>query len=626
MNKHPTIAGLALLILTSICLPLPASESRPPNILLIMADDLGYNDLHIYNNNTLAQTPTIDQLAREGVRFTRHYTDAVCEPSRMALLTGLFPARLSGRSGSRGISLDVVTIADSLGAAGYHTHHVGKWHVRASVRDAWPDRQGFDSYFGFINQLLLDGKQVGGKHVYGQSRYRDPWLSENGEPAREYSGHLTDLLVDNTIDSIRKFADKQPWFINFWPLAPHFPSEPAPEWGKRYPQTREGQYYALVSQLDDGVRRILEALETSAQADNTVVIFLSDNGGLNLGTDNNAPLHGRKSEYNEGGVRTPLIIRWPGRVPANEVVRQPVGIIDLFPTLAGIAGAGIPANLDGQDIMPAISGRQLQPRPQFYQRFRSGRFGYTVLSGDGRWRLYVPEVSGNTGLHAKPDKPILYDLQADPGGHRNVYDQHPEIVAQLETKYREWHRSARELALTSTEEIDGIKLTGSDLQRTPGYGGFTLAIAYFKGNSPAALSGPVAGQAQAWSLGIENGGGEARLRFADNALTGKLTPPSACNTLIATAYFKITTLHPAEENNRLTMALYQNGRLIGKRELMGLPESIVDTSPATTVGYSADSGKRFNGRLGTPVILNSYTSAQTPLTVEELHRELCPQA
>jgi arylsulfatase A-like enzyme len=619
---------LVLLVVTAPCQASVANDNngKLPNILLIMADDLGYNDLHIYNGNPLAHTPSIDQLAREGVRFTRHYTDAVCEPSRMALLTGLFPARLSGRSGSRGISLDVVTLADSLGDAGYRTHHIGKWHVRASVRDAWPDRQGFGSYFGFINQLLLDGKQVGGRHVYGQSRYQDPWLSENGEPAREYSGHLTDLLVENTIESIRAFADNQPWFINFWPLAPHFPSNPAPEWGSRYPQTREGQYYALVAQLDDGVRRILQALENSGQADNTVVIFLSDNGGLNLGTDNNAPLHGRKSEYNEGGVRTPLIIRWPGRVPANEVVRQPVGITDLFPTLAGIAGAGIPANLDGQDIMPAISGRQLQPRPQFYQRFRSGRFGYTVLSGDGRWRLYVPEVSGNTGLHAKPDKPILYDLQADPGGHRNVYDQHPDIVAQLETKYREWHRSARELALTSTEEIDGIKLTGSDLQRTPGYGGFTFAIAYFKGNSPAALSGPVAGQAQAWSLGIENGGGEARLRFADNALTGKLTPPSACNTLIATAYFKITTLHPAEENNRLTMALYQNGRLIGKRELLGLPESIVDTSPATTVGYSADSGKRFNGRLGTPVILNSYTSAQTPVTVEELHRELCPQA
>jgi hypothetical protein len=150
---------LVLLVVTAPCQASVANDNngKLPNILLIMADDLGYNDLHIYNGNPLAHTPSIDQLAREGVRFTRHYTDAVCEPSRMALLTGLFPARLSGRSGSRGISLDVVTIADSLGAAGYRTHHIGKWHVRASVRDAWPDRQGFGSYFGFINQLLLDG-------------------------------------------------------------------------------------------------------------------------------------------------------------------------------------------------------------------------------------------------------------------------------------------------------------------------------------------------------------------------------------------------------------------------------------------------------------------------------------
>jgi arylsulfatase A-like enzyme len=601
-----------------------ADDTRP-NILLIMADDLGYNDLHIYNRNPLARTPNIDQLARDGVRFTRHYTDTVCEPSRIALLTGRFPARLGGRAGTRGISLDVMTIADSLQAAGYRTHHVGKWHVRRRIRDAWPDRQGFQSYFGFINQLLLDGRQVDGRHAYGQSRYYNPWLSVDGGPAKEYEGHLTELLVGNVVHSIESLQPDQPWFINFWSLAPHVPTQPAVEWGKRYPPTREGRYFALIEQLDDGVRRILEALEKSGQADNTVVVFTSDNGGANLGTDNNAPLQGHKLQYNEGGVRTPLIMRWPGHFARDQVVDQPVALVDLFPTLASIAGAAVPGDLDGFDIQPAIDGKRLPPRAQFYERFHQDRYGFTVLSADGRWRLYIPEPRGHFALLKVPEEPMLYDLWQDPFGWNNVYTRHPDIVAQLEEEYRLWHRGAREIRVTSNAVTGrGLVLTGDDMQRTPGYGGFTFAVDYYPPGSGGKPSGTIAAQENTWSLAIDDSGARAQLEFGEHRLSASLASTPGCNSLVATAHFKITTMRPNAASNRLTMALHHNGRLIGKREIKGIEEGFEETRHGTTVGYAEGGDASFNGILGKPLLLNSYTSASTPTKPADLHAELCP--
>ncbi len=620
----------SLFITLLSCLLIPgvfASGKRPPNILLIMADDVGYNDLHVYNQNPLARTPNLDQLAQAGVRFTRHYTDTVCEPSRIALLTGRFPPRLGGREGTRGISLDVVTIADSLGAAGYRTHHVGKWHSRARVRDTWPDRQGFETYFGFINQMLLDGTHVNGKHVYNQSRYRDPWLSRDGGPAREYRGHLTELLVAEVVDSIETFASDRPWFINYWAFAVHYPTQPASPWAEKYPGTREGKYFALMEQLDDGIRRILEALERTGQAKDTIVIFTSDNGGANFGTNNNAPLQGRKLEYNEGGVRTPLIMRWPGHFTAGTVVTQPVALVDLFPTLAAIAGAQVPTDLDGVDIRPALAGAKLPPRAQFYQRFQRGRYGYTVLSADGRWRLYVPEEQGKIALHQVPKEPLLYDLDNDPYGWENVYSRYPAVVAELESLYRRWHREAREIRFdTDTGHELGPVLTGDDMQRTPGYGGFTFAVSFHPAQSGEPLSGVVAAQKENWSLSIDEQGSRATLALGEHQIAADLAPRPGCNSMVATAFFRITTMRPSQASNRLTMALHHNGVPLKELEIKGVKEGFTEIHHGTTVGHAYDPDTVFNGELGSPLLLNSYTSDATPTTPLDLHRELCPAA
>ena len=628
INRRMIKALSNILLALLSCLLIPgafAAKNKPPNILLIMADDVGYNDLHIYNQNPLARTPNIDQLARDGVRFTRHYTDTVCEPSRIALLTGKFPPRLGGREGTRGISLDVVTVADSLRAAGYRTHHVGKWHSRARIRDTWPDRQGFETYFGFIHQMLLDGTHLNGKHVYGQSRYHDPWLSRDGEAAREYKGHLTELLVSEVVDSIESFASDQPWFINYWAFSVHFPTRPAAEWAEKYPGTREGMYFALMEQLDDGIRRILEALERTGQAENTIVIFTSDNGGANFGTDNNAPLQGRKLEYNEGGVRTPLIMRWPGRLPRGTVINQPVALVDLFPTLAILAGADIPSDVDGLDIMPAIKGDKLPPRAQFYQRFQNDRYGYTVLSPDGRWRLYIPEEQGKFALHRVPKEPLLYDLENDPYGWENVYARHPEVVAELDNLYRQWHRKAREIQVTTEAGNElGPVLTGDDMQRTPGYGGFTFAVSFHPPRNGEALSGVVAAQQDTWSLSIAESGSRVVLALGEHEITAELPETTACNSLVATAFFRITTLRPNQASNLLTVSLHHNGVQLEEQEVKGIKEGFTETRHGTTIGHAYAADTAFNGELGVPILLNSYTSEATPTTPEDLHRELCP--
>ena len=451
-------------------------------------------------------------------------------------------------------------------------------------------------------------------------------MSVNGGPAREYQGHLTELLVENVVQSIESFQPEQPWFINFWSLAPHVPTQPAVEWGKRYPPTREGRYFALIEQLDDGVRRILKALEKSGQAGNTLVVFTSDNGGANLGTDNNAPLYGHKLQYNEGGVRTPLIMRWPGHFARDLVIDQPVALVDLFPTLATIAGADYPDDLDGFDIQPAIQGRKLPSRAQFYQRFHQDRYGFTVLSADGRWRLYVPEPRGNFALLTVPKEPMLYDLWQDPFGWNNVYAQHPEVVAQLTEEHRLWHRRAREIRVTSTVVEDGgLTLTGDDMQRTPGYGGFTFAVDYYPPASGEQPTGIIAAQQNAWSLAIDDAGVRAKVSFADYHLSAGLTSLPGCNSLVATAHFKITTMRPNEASNLLIMALHHNGKLIGERRIKGIREGFDDTDHGTTVGFSAESDGGFSGSLGTPVLLNSYTSANTPTTPADLHAELCPR-
>ncbi|GAG79028.1 unnamed protein product, partial [marine sediment metagenome] len=277
--------------------------------------------------------PNLDQLAKEGVRFTRHYASSVCSPARAALLTGQDPARNGYVPNGRGLSPQLITLPEALKGAGYSTWHIGKWHIGDLQRQAWPDHQGFDHWFGFLNQWRLAGKQVNGEIELAKPRYLDPWLESDSEPAAFYPGHLENILTDKTITTIDELqALDSPWFINLWFYAPHTPIQPAIEFAEKYADTDAGRYKALVHQLDHNIGRVLNHLDNTGERENTIVVVVSDNGGTNRQIDNNFPYQGKKASYFEGGLRTPLIIQWPDSDTSGTVYSDIVSVQDIYPT------------------------------------------------------------------------------------------------------------------------------------------------------------------------------------------------------------------------------------------------------------------------------------------------------
>ena len=195
-----------------------------PNVLLVVLDDFGYNDLAI-NNGSNSPTPSLDQLARGGLRFTRHYAESSCTPSRVALLTGRYPAELGFHAFGPGLSQEVETLADVLSAHGYSSHMIGKWHAGDAHRESRPEYQGFDHWFGFMNQLYLAGPHRDGVYSRGRPTYRNPWLENEAGELRQYPGHLTDILSQRALEVMRSAAE--PWFLYLSYYAPHTPVQPA---------------------------------------------------------------------------------------------------------------------------------------------------------------------------------------------------------------------------------------------------------------------------------------------------------------------------------------------------------------------------------------------------------------
>lgn len=466
-------AGLALLPLLAACSTLPRVRrpERPPNIVLILADDLGYGELGCYGQEKI-RTPRLDRLAREGLRFTRHYSGSpVCAPARCTLLTGLHTghAYIRGNDevpergdvwhdpeleGQRPLPEGTVTLAHLLREAGYATAFVGKWGLGWTGSSGDPNRQGFDHFFGYICQreahnyypdhLWCDGRKVPLRNEWFFPHQKLPEGVDPADPASypDYRGrdYAPDLMIEDALEWIRAHRDG-PFFLEFASPLPHlalqvpdadlaryagaFPEVPYPGGQGYLPHpTPRAAYAAMISRLDRDVGRILDLLEELGLAEDTLVVFTSDNGpswvgGVDLEFfGSQGGLRGRKAHLWEGGIRVPCIVRWPGRTPAGAVTDLPTAFWDWLPTLCDVAGGAVPVPTDGISLRPLLEGRPAaQPRHRFlYWEFR----GAQAVLLDGRWKAFRPS----------PDKPVqLYDLEADPAEARDVAEAHPEIVA-----------------------------------------------------------------------------------------------------------------------------------------------------------------------------------------------------
>ncbi|MFL5810996.1 MAG: sulfatase [Flavisolibacter sp.] len=405
-------------------------DSRP-NIIYIMADDLGYADLSCYGQKKY-NTPNIDRLAAQGVKFTNAYAAApVCTPTRAAFMTGRYPARTevglhepldwSAEDSTIGLQPNQFTIGSLLQKAGYETLLVGKWHLGFQPENS-PMKNGFDYFFGIhgggIDYVSHRAPQNGAIDLY-----------ENEKPV-EQNGYLTELLQKKTIELIEKKHEK-PFFLALMFNAPHWPWQ-APGDAKypdnmRWASGGSPEVYAqMVKSMDDAVGEIIKTIDEKNLSKNTVIIFTSDNGGEKF--SDMGIYKGRKMQLWEGGIREPAMLRWPGRVKAGTITNQVTTTMDWTATILKLANASPPSSvtLDGIDIMPIVTGKKKETDRTLYWRI-SQRNTHSAVR-DGKWK-YLKDEKGTE---------YLFDLIADPSEKNNLKESQPAIFEKLRKKYDQW--------------------------------------------------------------------------------------------------------------------------------------------------------------------------------------------
>ncbi|WP_457978794.1 sulfatase-like hydrolase/transferase [Ectopseudomonas composti] len=616
------LRSLAYMALLGILLLAGCSDkhSDRPNILLILTDDLGNNDIASWGDGS-APTPSLDALSRQSVRFRRHYTDSTCSPSRAALLTGRHPLSIGFQADGLGLSSDLETLPGSLQALGYRTAHVGKWHVGEALEypEIQPSRHGFDYWFGMLNHFVLRGPGANGEVVRRQPTHVDPWLQDNGAPPRQYQGYLDDLLTDKAIE-LMEAAEDRPWFINLWLYSPHTPYQPSPEFARQFPDTSEGRYLAVLKQLDHNVQRLLQALEERGLAGNTIVVFASDNGGPNIARDNNFPLLGQKGTYTEGGVRSPLWLRWPHRYEDADVV-APSHITDLYPTLLNLAGGSAPQGIMGRNLKPLLEGESLPEPKGFYWVADGGRFGMTY-GGHllDQQSFFYRDVFG--GFQNGQVTAAIGNSQA------SVEASSQPSQAQASEMIRVQERQLRKPPFTWQPATGGqaALLTGRDFQRAPVFGGFSMGLA---------LSEPPAGQVQTlvdqagiWRLELLADG---RLRVVHGAVE-QISEPlpaarSTCNSLVVSVHVKPASTFPFPGPASSRLALYWNGHtLLDSDHVLLRPASGQVLANPTYIGSDVSNEHPFQGEvLSRPVIINKFlVPEQEGYALPDLVTELCP--
>jgi arylsulfatase A-like enzyme len=397
------------------------AASRQPNLLLIVSDDAGYADFGFQGCKDIP-TPHLDALAAGGLRFTQGYAPGpVCSPSRAGMLTGKAPARTGHENNLRdGFGVDAGTplLPVRLKAIGYHTGMIGKWHLGAE-KPYLPWERGFDDFYGFL----------AGGHNYVAPTNKNNIMLRNGKEAVE-SEYLTDAFAREA-EAFIKANRAQPWFLYLAFNAVHSPMQAkASELVKisRISNPARRVLAAMTVSLDKGVGRTLAALDSSGLTSNTVVVFINDNGGATYSKFFNAPLRGWKGTLFEGGIRVPLLVRWPGILPAGRTFDAPATGLDLLPTLLAAAGAKPDAwaDSDGVNLLPFLTGKSAAlPHSTLYWRFN-----VVAAVRDGDWKL----------IRIQSAPPLLFNLANDLPEKNNLAEKQPDKVRELLTKLVEWEK------------------------------------------------------------------------------------------------------------------------------------------------------------------------------------------
>jgi len=428
-----TTKFFAMLVLASAALvPMAASaKAKQPNIVYIVADDQGWGDVGYHGSDI--KTPNIDALARGGVRLEQFRAQPLCTQTRAALMTGRYPFRTGMQSavipsaGKYGLDTDEYLLPQALKAAGYRTLMVGKWHLGHADRKFWPMQRGFDYHYGAV---------LGEIDYFTHSAHGALDWFRNNEPVKE-EGYATDLLGDDAVRLIAGHDKSQPMFMYLAFTAPHSPFQ-AP---KSYEDRNSGiadptrrTYAAMITALDDQVGRVVAALKARGMDEDTLIVYHSDNGGVRSSRfagesdvskltlpASNGPWRDGKGTLYEGGTRVIALANWRGQLPAGTVVDQPMHVVDIFPTLIGVAGGKVEGGkpIDGLDMWDTVAGRKPSPRETTIYSIEPQQ----AAVAKGQWKLVW-----NVAL---PSRTELFDLAADPYEKNNLADANPAKVAEL---------------------------------------------------------------------------------------------------------------------------------------------------------------------------------------------------
>ncbi len=449
-----------------------AADSPRPNIIVIFIDDMGYGDVG-FNGATVPKTPNLDQMAAEGMKFTDFYVGcAVCSGSRTALLTGCHYQRLSMNAvlfpnSDRGLHPDEVTLADMLKGAGYRTACVGKWHL-GHLPPCLPTYQGFDSYWGipYSNDMWIDpankladdivireGLTLAELKAGHKAKNVVPILRD--EEVVEYPADQSTITKRYTEEAIRfiKEEHEEPFFLYLPHTMVHLPLFVS----EAFDNPDKSLITNAIEEVDWSVGEILRSLKEAKIAENTLVVFTSDNGAA---VGSSLPLRAKKGSVYDGGIREPTVMWWPGKIPEGSVCSEVAASIDMMPTFAGLAGGALPdQKIDGKDIWPLMAGDKdaKSPHPEYVLMHGPG----TVRSG--KWKFYPWQEGKGRGDRSKSkgalsDLPVqLYDTRKDIGETKNLAAEFPEVVKRLQVAYD-----------TQVEEIKGNKRPTAEMHRPEG--------------------------------------------------------------------------------------------------------------------------------------------------------------